>query len=129
MKILIFILAITLLMDNLLPLVLAHFYPNYIHKETALSVLGSRQSPVKWIYNIWCIVSGIVFCIGTTIRRFFPICANFQQKKRSSACSEEHTLSLEYVNAQKSRTFVKCSGLLLPFRTLTSLARNSIMKE
>ena len=51
-------------MDNLLPLVLAHFYPNYIHKETALSVLGSRQSPVKWIYNIWCIVSGIVFCIA-----------------------------------------------------------------
>ena len=46
-------------MDNLLPLVLAHFYPNYIHKETALSVLGSRQSPVKWIYNVWCIISGV----------------------------------------------------------------------
>ena len=64
MKILIFIWAITLLMDNLLPLVLAHFYPNYIHKETALSVLGSRQSPVKWIYNVWCIISGVVFCIA-----------------------------------------------------------------
>ena len=51
-------------MDNLLPLVLAHFYPNYIHKETALSVLGSRQSPVKWIYNVWCIISGVVFCIA-----------------------------------------------------------------
>ena len=64
MKTLIFIWSIILLIDNLLPLVLAHFYPNYIHKEMALSVLGSRQSPVKWIYNIWCIVSGVVFCIA-----------------------------------------------------------------
>ncbi len=64
MKTLIFMWSITLLMDNLLPLVLARFYPNYIHKEMALSVLGSRQSPVKWIYNIWCIVSGVVFCIA-----------------------------------------------------------------
>ena len=64
MKTLIFIWAITLLIDNLLPLVLAHFYPNYIHKEMALSVLGSRQSPVKWIYNVWCILSGIVFYIA-----------------------------------------------------------------
>ena len=64
MKTLIFMWSITLLMDNLLPLVLARFYPNYIHKEMALSVLGSRQSPVKWIYNIWCIVSGVFFCIA-----------------------------------------------------------------
>ena len=64
MKTLIFMWSITLLMDNLLPLVLARFYPNYTHKEMALSVLGSRQSPVKWIYNIWCIVSGVFFCIA-----------------------------------------------------------------
>ena len=64
MKTLIFMWSITLLMDNLLPLVLARFYPNCIHKEMALSVLGSRQSPVKWIYNIWCIVSGVIFCIA-----------------------------------------------------------------
>ena len=56
--------SIILLVDYLLPLILAHFYPKYKHKEMALSVLGSRQSPVKWIYNIWCIVSGIVFCIS-----------------------------------------------------------------
>ena len=55
---------IILVSDNLLPLLLAHFYPNYKHKEMALSVLGSRQSPVKWIYNVWCIISGIVFCIA-----------------------------------------------------------------
>ena len=55
---------IILVSDNLLPLLLAHFYPSYKHKEMALSVLGSRQSPVKWIYNVWCIISGIVFCIA-----------------------------------------------------------------
>ena len=54
---------IILIIDILLPFVLARFYPNYKHKEMALSVLGSRQSPVKWIYNVWCFISGIVFCI------------------------------------------------------------------
>ena len=56
--------CIILWIDCLLPLILAHFYPKYKHKEMALSILGSRQSPVKWIYNIWCILSGIVFCIS-----------------------------------------------------------------
>ncbi|MBE6546700.1 MAG: DUF998 domain-containing protein, partial [Ruminococcaceae bacterium] len=41
MKTLTFIWLITLFMDNILPLVLARFYPNYSHKEMALSVLGS----------------------------------------------------------------------------------------
>lgn len=43
---------------------LSRFYPNYSHKEMALSVLGSRQSPVRWIYNVWCILSGLVFSIA-----------------------------------------------------------------
>lgn len=64
MKPLVYIWIIVLLTDNILPLVLARFYPNYKHKEMALSVLGSRQSPVKRIYNVWCILSGIVFCIA-----------------------------------------------------------------
>ena len=64
MKTLIFIWTLTLFIDNILPLILARFYPNYTHKEMALSVLGSRQSPVKRIYNMWCIISGIVFCIA-----------------------------------------------------------------
>ena len=55
---------IILVADNLLPLLLARFYPRYKHKEMALSVLGSHQSPVKWIYNLWCIISGVVFCIA-----------------------------------------------------------------
>ena len=61
MKILWIIILVT---DHLLLLILTRFYPNYKHKEMALSVLGSRQSPVKWIYNVWCIISGIAFCIA-----------------------------------------------------------------
>lgn len=64
MKTLIIIWFITLIMDNLLPLALAQFYPNYSNKEMALSVIGSRQSPMKWVYNVWCILSGLIFCIA-----------------------------------------------------------------
>ena len=64
MKFVILAFVVTIFTDNLLPFLLARFYPNYKHKEMVLSVLGSRQSPVKWIYNVWCIVSGIVFCIA-----------------------------------------------------------------
>lgn len=63
MKILVFIWLITLFMDNLLPLMLARFYPNYEHKEMALSVLGSRQSPVKWIYNVWAYYPELFFAL------------------------------------------------------------------
>ena len=55
---------VILVADNLLPLLLAHFYPNYNHKKMVLSVLGARQSPVKRIYNAWCILSGVVFCVA-----------------------------------------------------------------
>lgn len=64
MKVLATAFIITLFADNILPMALTRFYPNYNHKMMALSVLGSRQSPVKWVYNAWCIVSGVVFCIA-----------------------------------------------------------------
>ena len=53
-----------LIIDNILPFALAAFYPRFCHKSMPLSVLGSRQSPVRHIYNIWCIISGIVFCLA-----------------------------------------------------------------
>lgn len=52
---------IVMCVDNILPFILAKFYKGYSHKRIALSVLGAKQSPVKWIYNIWCIVSGLCF--------------------------------------------------------------------
>lgn len=55
-----------MLIDNLLPFILAKFYKGYSHKTMALSVLGCNQSPakIKVIYNMWCIVSGIAFFIS-----------------------------------------------------------------
>lgn len=52
---------ITMCVDNILPFILALFYKGYSHKRMALSVLGSKQSPVKWFYNVWCIISGLCF--------------------------------------------------------------------
>jgi len=58
--------------DNLLPFILAQYYNGYDHKKMVLSVLGCKQSPVKWYYNIWCIISGIVFVIAAfKIHSFF----------------------------------------------------------
>jgi len=61
MKMLVGIWISVLWIDNILPFLLARFYPAYRHREMALSVLGCRQSPVKRIYNGWCILSGLVF--------------------------------------------------------------------
>lgn len=52
---------ITMCVDNILPFIIAMFYKRYSHKCMVLSVLGSKQSSVKWIYNIWCIISGVCF--------------------------------------------------------------------
>lgn len=43
---------------------LGRFYSGFSHKSMALSVLGSRQSPVRWAYNVWCVISGTVFCVA-----------------------------------------------------------------
>lgn len=56
--------SIVMIIDNLLPFLLAKYYKGYDHKRMALSVLGCKQSPVKWYYNIWCIISGLVFIKG-----------------------------------------------------------------
>lgn len=52
---------IVMCIDLVLPFIFAKFYKGYSHKNMALSVLGSRQSPVKWFYNVWCILSGLCF--------------------------------------------------------------------
>ena len=64
MKQFLFIWLAVMVIDNLLPFLLAKYYNGYDHKMMALSVLGCKQSPVKWYYNIWCIISGLVFVIG-----------------------------------------------------------------
>lgn len=65
-KVICIIWFVAMLIDNILPVILAEFYRGYSPKTQALSVLGCRQSPrtIKWIYNIWCIISGVIFCWG-----------------------------------------------------------------
>lgn len=62
-QILLIIIIISLLIDNILPFIIAPFYKTYKHKSDLLSILGSKESPVKNVYNIWCILSGLLFCI------------------------------------------------------------------
>ena len=61
-EILFLILLAAMAGDMVLPFLLKLFYVGYSHKRHVLSLLGCRQSPVKWVYNIWCILSGLVFC-------------------------------------------------------------------
>lgn len=72
-KVLVIIWLITMLIDVLLPFAIAPSYKKYNHKEHVLSVLGCRQSPVKRIYNGWCIISGCVFyVVGYVIYVQYP---------------------------------------------------------
>lgn len=66
------ILVITIIGEFLLPWILKHFYKNYNSKMMVMSVLGSPESPVKIIYNIWLIWLGI-FLLFTSILFFNEI--------------------------------------------------------
>ena len=39
-------------LDLLLPFLLAPFYPGYSHRRQVMSVLGSPESPVRWVYRV-----------------------------------------------------------------------------
>ena len=57
------ILLITIVGEFLVPVILKFFYPNYQWKKMAMSVLGSPESPVKYIYRLWLIWLGFVLCV------------------------------------------------------------------
>ncbi|QQO07746.1 DUF998 domain-containing protein [Breznakiella homolactica] len=44
--------------------VLAPRYPGYSHRTMVMSVLGSRGSPVRLVYNLWLIILGLVMILG-----------------------------------------------------------------
>ena len=60
-----------LIRENKKQYTLVRYYKGYDHKKMALSVLRCKQSPVKWYYNIWCIIFGLVFIIGGCIIQSF----------------------------------------------------------
>lgn len=55
------ILPAVMILDLLLPFFISIPYKGYSHRDMALSVLGNRKSPLHMIYNLWQIVSGVVF--------------------------------------------------------------------
>ncbi len=47
--------------EIIVPFILALFYTRYSHSTMVLSSLGSVQSPVRIIYNIWLLIAGLMF--------------------------------------------------------------------
>lgn len=52
-------------LDLLLPFLLAPFYPGYSHRRQVMSVLGSPESPVRWVYRVWLVALGLLLCAAT----------------------------------------------------------------
>ena len=63
------LLLITIIGEFLLPWLLKHFYKGYNSKTMVMSVLGSPESPVRKIYNVWLVWFGI-FLLGTSFLFF-----------------------------------------------------------
>ena len=63
------ILLTTILGEFVLPWILKHFYKGYNSKTMVMSVLGSPESPVRIIYNIWLVWLG-AFLLFTSILLF-----------------------------------------------------------
>lgn len=57
------ILFITIIGEFLLPWILKHFYKDYNSKTMVMSVLGSPESPVREIYNVWLVWVGAFLLI------------------------------------------------------------------
>lgn len=57
------LLFITIIGEFLLPRILKHFYNDYNSKTMVMSVLGSPESPVRGIYNVWLIWVGAFLLI------------------------------------------------------------------
>ncbi len=54
------ILPIALILDLLIPFILAPTYKGYNHLTQVMSVLGNDKAPFHMIYNIWLIVYGVI---------------------------------------------------------------------
>lgn len=54
------ILPIVLILDLLIPFILAPTYKGYNHLTQVMSVLGNDKSPFHMVYNIWLIVYGVI---------------------------------------------------------------------
>lgn len=61
------ILPFALLLDLLIPFLLAPAYKGYNHLTQVMSALGNAKAPLHAVYNAWLIVLGIVLIINNFI--------------------------------------------------------------
>lgn len=59
------LLFITIIGEFLLPWILKHFYKGYNSKTMVMSVLGSPESPVRKIYNVWLVWLGVFLLLAS----------------------------------------------------------------
>lgn len=76
------ILLFTIIGEFIVPWILERFYSEYNGKIMVMSVLGSPQSPVRLVYNIWLIWLGgfLAYTAGVyflSLRARFPVLAVF----------------------------------------------------
>ena len=64
------ILVMTIVCEFLIPWILKHFYEGYNSKKMVMSALGSPESPVQSIYNVWLIWLGIFLSFTATVYFF-----------------------------------------------------------
>lgn len=50
--------------DVIVSLLLPCFYKGYSRKKMSISALGNPQSPVRWPFNIWMLIEGILFLLA-----------------------------------------------------------------
>lgn len=58
------ILPIALVLDLLIPFLLAPFYKGYNHLTQVMSVLGNDKAPLHTVYNVWLILLGVILIIN-----------------------------------------------------------------
>ena len=76
------ILLFTIIGEFIVPWILEQFYFEYNGKKMAMSVLGSPQSPVRLVYNLWLVWLGgfLAYTAGVYFMSFrakFPVLAVF----------------------------------------------------
>jgi len=59
------LLVIAAVGDLIIPFILAPFCNKYNHLTMVMSSLGNRNCPLHFIYNLWLIIAGILFVIGS----------------------------------------------------------------
>lgn len=74
------LLPFALLLDLIIPFLLAPFYKGYSHSMQVMSVLGNNNAPLHLIYNIWLVLCGIIILMSD-----FMLYEIISQKSKSIA--------------------------------------------